>query len=780
MILIMTLTLAFPPSPSRRTRSAECAALFRPTLVAAAVLSTLVTLPAMAQTTATPVVIRKKVEPPAPAPEAGIETTVTVTANRPTNRIDRQVYDVKSDVNSTNGSAADALNNVPSVAVDPDGTVTLRGSTNVQILIDGKPSAMLQGDNRGATLNALAADDIESVEVINNPGAQFGNEAGGGPILNLVMRRTRRPGGFGSVNANIGSGGRYNTALSGSYNEGRFGVQGGVNVRHDGRDSFGESDRTRIDPLTGAASRSTQQSRSEGLNDSRGFNYALTYNLGDKDTIVGSIVYALRSNDQLSSDHYVRYNSDASLHSDYTRLTNRGGSSENFSWGGRYDHKGDVSGELARLDLRVSTSTNESENAYVNAYAVRPAGVLDVQSVQANRSENRIADLTGDYERPVEMAFLKLGFKVASNVNEFDTAYASIDPFTGARTANPVRSNRFALDETNLALYGSYQMRLNERWGLLAGVRTEYTKMKIAQLTSGVGASNDYINVIPSLFATYKISDDSSMRLSYAHRIRRPNANDLNPFVIYRDEFNVSSGNPNLKPTKTDSLELGYESRFWVLDTNLRGYFRKDSGLISERKTFISDTVILTTRDNAGSNRAGGLEFTLSGKVLPKVSLNASGNLAYTEQRIFGSNVTSDAVRDAVSLSGRARLNYQMSAADQIQLTLNMQGKTLSGQGYRQPNSTANYSWRHTLTPALNLVFNVTDVFNSNRSETITDAEFLKETSLRRSTGRVIYLGLSYRIGGAGQERGQERGQGGGQGRRPQMRLRGDGNPPQG
>ncbi len=195
---------------------------------------------------------------PAPAPRQyrprrrpPIPRSVSVTAERPTGRIDRQVYDVKSDVGSSNGTAADALNNVPSVAVDPDGSVSLRGSSNVQILIDGKPSAMLQGDSRGATLNAMAADDIESVEVINNPGAQFGNEAGGGPILNLVMRRNRKPGGFATVNANAGIAGRYNSAVSGSYNEGPWGYQGGINVRHDGRNSVGEVSRERLEPRYG-------------------------------------------------------------------------------------------------------------------------------------------------------------------------------------------------------------------------------------------------------------------------------------------------------------------------------------------------------------------------------------------------------------------------------------------------------------------------------------------------------------------------------------------------
>jgi outer membrane receptor protein involved in Fe transport len=111
------------------------------------------------------------------------------------------------------------------------------------------------------------------------------------------------------------------------------------------------------------------------------------------------------------------------------------------------------------------------------------------------------------------------------------------------------------------ALYGSYQMRLNERWGALAGLRAEYTDMDINQITGGVEASNNYINYIP-VVRHLQGTDNANMRFAYARRIRRPNANDLNPYVTYRDEFNVSSGNPNLKPTKTDSFEVGYETKF--------------------------------------------------------------------------------------------------------------------------------------------------------------------------------------------------------------------------
>lgn len=709
--------------------------------------------------------------PPAVTPEA--DASVVVVGSRPSNRIDRQVYDVKSDPGASNNTASDALNKVPSVAVDPDGTVTLRGSTNVQILIDGKPSAMLQGENRGAALNALPAEDIDSIEVINTPGAQFGNEAGGGPILNLVMRRNRRPGGFATINANAGSGGRHNAAVNGSYNTGAFGFQGSANLRHDGRDSRGEARRTRINPATGVASRSTQSSVSEGLNDVMGVNGSLTWNLNDKDTLAASAAYSNRGNDLQSKDRYVNFGSDDIADSDYERSTMRTGDSDSASAGARWEHKGDARGEVFKADLRVSTSDSEGHNAYANSYTLRPPGVLDTRSRQSSVIENRLADLTGDYELPGASGVLKLGYKVSDNRNSFDTRYTTIDPATQAETVNPMRTNRFALDEENLALYGSYEWRLGDRWGVLGGLRAEHTRLDIDQQTSGIRADNSYTSYIPSFFVNYNVSEDTDVRLSYARRIRRPGANDLNPFVIYRDEFNVSSGNPNLMPTETDSLELGLETKFGKVDTNLRAYYRHDANLISERRIFISDTVLLTTRDNRGSNQAGGLEFTLSGRPHPKLSINISGNLAVTEQRVWDDTLGGDIERNATSLSGRARFNWQASKLDTLQVMLNAQGKTLFGQGYRQPSRTADLSYRRSLTPALSLVLNVNDAFNSNRFETVTDTTLLKENNMRRFDGRVLYLGLSYRLGGFGAAPG--RGEGGrGQGNRPPGTPRGD------
>jgi outer membrane receptor protein involved in Fe transport len=706
---------------------------------------------------------------PAPEPEAEM-ASVTVSAERPTNRIDRQVYDVKADAASSNASLADALNKVPSVAVDPDGTVTLRGSTNVQIMIDGKPSAMMQGDNRGATLNAMVAEGVESIEVINNPGAQFGNDGGGGPILNLVTRRDRRPGGFTTVNANGGTGGRYNGATFGSYNEGRWGLQGSLNVRHDGRNATGDIVRDRTSAATGERSHTVQHSRQEGLNDSAGLNGAVTYNLGQRDTLQANVSYLTRSNDNRSRDSYLLTDAGQATLSDYTRTTRRGGDNNTYSWGGRLDHKGDTDGELFKLDLRVSGAANRNDSAYTNVYLVRPTGRIDAQARQANSTDNRIADFSGDYERPVGLAMLKLGFKAASNHNDIDARFFDINPQTGAEAVNAIRTNRFQFNEKVLALYGSWQMRLSERWGVMGGLRTEYTDLDLQQITTGVRAGNNYVNVIPSFFATYKLSGESNLRLAYANRLRRPSAYNLNPFVVYGDEFNISTGNPRLKPTRTNSFELGYESRLFGLDANLRGYYRQDSDAILPRRTYVSETVLLSTSDNGPGTSSSGLELTLSGKLLPALSLNASGNLARSEQRILD-QAGIDNRRTANSLSGRVRLNYQVTPDTSVQSTVQTQGRMLTGQGYREPVTTVGFSARHALTPRMNLVLDVQDAFNGNRIESVTDTSMLRETSIRQFDGRVVYLGLTYRFGGATptarRPGGARQGPGAGGGRQP-------------
>lgn len=693
-------------------------------------------------------------EAPAPAQAPAVESTVTVSATRTLNRIDRQSYDVKADPATSVDTVADTLNKVPSVAVDADGNVTLRGR-NVQILVDGKPSAMMQGENRAAAISAIPAADLDSVEVINNPGAQFGNEGGGGSVINLVMRRERSPGGFANVNANVGTEGRYRTSAFGSYTQGRYSLQGNVFRMEEKRENNGENRRERIDPVTGAIARSTNETSGVNRTEATGLNGQVTYNLGDKDVVGAGVNYSENASEGESSQRYRSTTAAGTVDNEYLRRGLSEFKGRNYGLNARLDHKGDAPGEVFKLDLRLSGTDGDNASRYSNAYTVRPPSAGAADSRQANLNDTRIADFTGDYELPGERGVLKLGYKVAHNSSSFDAAYFDINAASGLETVNRNRTNRFELDDTTYALYGTYQWRVNEKWGVLGGLRGEYTDLDMNQVTTGVRASNHYFDAIPSAFVTYGLSDDTTLRLSYAHRIRRPSQGELNPFVVYRDELNISSGNPNLQPTKTDSLELGLETKLGKVDTNVRLYARRDSDLIQERRFLMANDVLLTTRENAGSARSGGLEFNFSGRATPQLTLNLNGNVGYSEQTVLGSVI--DDKRSATSVNLRGRVNYQLNPTNSFMLVLNAQGKTLFGEGYRQPQRTANLNYRLALTPALTLTVNVDDLFDSQKMETITETDRLREYNVRYGNGRTAFVGLSYRFGSFSGPGGQRR-----------------------
>jgi len=221
------------------------------------------------------------------------QAPVIVQGQKSTTKIDRETYDNTKNVDSTTGNATDALNKVPSVTVDNDGNVALRGNSNVKIYVDGKPSVMLSGDNRAAALQAMSSSDIQSVEVMNNPGAQFSSEGSGG-IINLVMKKNRKPGGSGVINANVGSGGRYNGSFSGSYRKGKTTWSGGLNVRHDIFDATLASVQQVLSGGTPTVTTTTSGSGAMTMNAVSG-NLGWEYAAGDNDTYTVQGTYANRN-----------------------------------------------------------------------------------------------------------------------------------------------------------------------------------------------------------------------------------------------------------------------------------------------------------------------------------------------------------------------------------------------------------------------------------------------------------------------------------------------------
>lgn len=693
---------------------------------------------------------------PKVAPAAPV-AVVNVISERQTNQVDRQVYGIKNDGSTAGASIGDVLNNVPSVNVDPNGTVRLRGNERVTVLVDGKPTAQLQGENRAAAINALPAENYESVQVINNPGAEFGNEAGGGPILNLISRRYTKPGGNGSVAANIGPDGRANAFANGSYSAGYASVNGTLNIRRDGNDTDTEQNRERIDPTTGAVSRLRQNVAREGIANFIQAGLGGRYNYNEKDTLTASISLNKRGNDASSNERFIDYRTGLVPVVDYRTRRKSDGDARNIELVTGFERRMAGDGETFKVDLRHSSNKNVNDATTAYQPAIMPAiGAPTLRDyAQDAQTKVRLTDLSSDLAMKAGAGFLNAGARWQRTGQSADNRYL----FSSDRSLDTRRSNLFELDQDVQSLYGTYEQPIDKVWSFKAGLRVEHTELDLNQVTTAIQASNSYTNYLPSLFLTYKLDANSKLRLSYADRISRPSSGDLNPFVNFANDYYVSSGNPRLLPVKLHSLELGYETRVMgLMPVSVRGYLRDESNVITDRRVFLNENALLTTKVNLGDRRAAGIEFSVMGGLppnmkvggftLPNIRFMFNGNWAHTEQdRIDVLGLTGEK-RRASSLQLQGGGQWQISPADVLTLMAFRQGKQLSGEGYREPFGILNLSYEHKFSPRLSLNIRANDVLAS------TDQKFRVETStLRDRTDtsvhqRRVYAGLRYTFGG--------------------------------
>jgi outer membrane receptor protein involved in Fe transport len=692
------------------------------------------------------------------AQPSGEIATVNVVSERQTNRVDRQVFDIKNDASTAGASIGDVLNNVPSVNVDPNGTVRLRGSERVTVLVDGKPTAQLQGENRAAAINALPAENYESVQVINNPGAEFGNEAGGGPILNLISRRYTKPGGNGSMATTIAPGGRGNAFANGSYSAGYASVNGSLNVRRDGNDTDTEEVRERIDPATGSVSRLRQDASRHGVNTFVQAGVGGRYNYNERDTVTGSVSLNKRGADADSNEHFTDYRTGQTPVVDYLTRRKTDGDALNHEIVTGFERRFSTDGETLKVDLRHSSNTNTGNTATLYQDMSPPCACGPVLRDYAQDVETRVrmTDLSTDYSGKAGPGFLSAGGRWQRIQQSADNRYVFLGGGAGLDTR---RSNLFELEQDVLAAYGTYEMPLNKLWSFKGGLRVEHTDQDLDQVTTDIQASNKYTSYLPSLFLTYKLDANSNLRLSYADRISRPSSAELNPFVNYANDYYVSSGNPHLHAVKLHSLELGYETKIkGLMPVSLRGYLRRESDVITERRVFLNDTTLLTTRENLGDRRAGGIEFSVMGMIppnmrvkgfaLPNIRFMFNGNWGFIEQDRTDALGLTGEKRSSPSLQLQGGGQWQINPDNVLTLMTFHQGRLLSGEGYREPFGMMNLAYEHKFDKRLSLTVRANDVLRSTDQKFRVETDVLRDRTDTTVHQRRVYVGLRYTFGG--------------------------------
>jgi outer membrane receptor protein involved in Fe transport len=668
---------------------------------------------------------------------------VVVTSKKETfnNSVGRKVYNVEQDIMSKSGTAGDLLQNIPSVSVDIDGNVSLRGSQNVMIMINGKTSPLM--DKSSATvLDEMPANSIERIEVITNPSASFKPDGTSG-IINIVLKKNTGTGLNSNITFNLGNKSRYNTNLNFNYNPGKFNIYGNYGFRQDDRSRFNNDSRDQTDS-TGTKSYYSEVNNQHGRPIVHLANLGGEYNFNqyNKIGLQGNYFYqdATRTGDayQVNSNAADNITQNLDRHRISPELEKEYDASLNYLLNfGKEDHD-------LEFEFKISHSPELEQNFYTDVYSYPdyPNG-YDNDAITQNDDKKEI---TLKYKnRLSENSSFEAGYLGEFSSSEMDLYVDYFDDSLQKLVKDTAKSSHFFLNKKINALYSTYENKIGD-FSFMAGLRLEQAIMNPQLLSLDSTITNKYFNLFPTLHLQYNLSQIASLQLNYSKRVHRPHDDDLNPFPEYQDPRNVRVGNPNLMPEYIHSLEFGCQINYENISFVPGIYYRYTTNQFTRITQQLNDSVILTTQQNLNFDQSGGLEFVVSGSVANFLSTQLSVTGFYDQ--IDASNLGYKVRSSAYSWSGTLSFNFNITKTTMFQVNSNYRSLRLTPQGEIGPSYVVNCGLRQDLfNERISLIFTVSDIFNTLRQNTTLNTPDLNDYSTRQRDGRIVYFGVTYHFG---------------------------------
>lgn len=684
--------------------------------------------------------------PRTPAPQTGQEVVVTGTRSEVIATPDRVSFSVANDLQVQTGTLADALRAVPGVEVDVQGNVSLRGDPGVTILVDGRPSAMMRGDNRGDVILSMPSSQIERVEVITNPSAAMSPEGSGG-VINLVTRQARRNTRSATVRASLGGEGRASLNLNGTLSQPGLTLTGDVGYRRFTGGAEATQLRSRRDPVSGSFISSRQDSVLDNTNAFRSARFGVEYDVDRQNRLSTELSYREGSGDVERFDLFTSQIGAASFERSSDIDLSQRGFGGRLSWRRTFGGTGhELVADLEAEDVRMRRA--------VDALTTFSTGDRTFERIR-NAIDRQDYTAKLDYRRPTGTdQSINLGYQGDSRSSMFDFSGA-FGAAPDALVTAPGLTNAFDYDEVIHAFYGTYRFKLGPV-DTQAGLRLEQVDTQLNQITDGVRFDRSYFRLYPTLHLNYELSAALALRASYSRRVQRPSAQDLNPYTIYLDSLNLRRGNPSLLPEVTDSVELGLQHRRAGTFYSATAFYRRSTGGVTDIISDLGNGVFLTTRANLATATRVGVELIANGRLSPKLSYNASATLMRHEidPRIGG---VSDP-RSITTGTIRANLSWQPTPNDFFQLNATFAGRQLLPQGYRESGAILNLGYRRRINERLSLLITAQDVLESARQEIVFETPNLRDRIEQRGVGRVLFFGISYNFGGTTGRQRQEPG----------------------
>lgn len=657
--------------------------------------------------------------------------------------LDRKIFNVGKDLANAGGSASDILTNIPSVSVDAEGGVKLRGSDNVRILIDGKPSGLVSIKG-GSGLQQLQANLVERVEIITNPSARYEAEGMAG-IINIVLKKDRSQGFNGSVDLITGNPANFGLAANFNYrrNKLNFFINYGISYREQLiRSSLFQEvygDTTRL-------LEQTNRGTFTGFNNNvRG---GLDYFFSEKSILTAAYLYRRSQGNRLLNIQYQDYLENLAGSPKISRRQQdedeiEPNSEVSLNYKRSFDQKGhELIAEVKYIDYWENSDQAFGQQFFLSDGSEDLGRSILQKSVNDEFEKQYLAQL--DYSKPLgKEGKLEAGLRTSFRdmVNDYVVSQKNE---TGTYVPLPGLDNIFLYDENIHAAYGILGNKTG-RFSYQAGLRAEWTDVKTTlQETNEINPRN-YANLFPSVHLTLELPKENALQLSYSRRVRRPFYNDLSPFVTFSDARNFFSGNPDLEPEFSNALELGHIKTFDKGSFTASVYYRSTKDKIDRIRRVDEAGNSNTRTENLLSEHALGTEFTSGYSPFDWWKLDFNFNFFYAD--IDGTNILPDYRADTYSWFARQTSRFTLPHGLDIQLRANYEAPQRTAQGKRRSLYYADLSvskdiWKDKGT--LNL--SVLDVFNSRRMRTVSEGPNFYTEGNARFRVRQVNLSLSYRI----------------------------------
>ncbi len=663
-------------------------------------------------------------------------------------KLDKTVYNIGKDLTLKGNSVSDVLDNLPSVEVDIEGNVSLRGNESVRILINGKPSGLV-GISSNEALKQFPSESVEKVEVITSPSARYNAEGTAG-IINIILRKSKIIGFNGSLSLNSG------------YPE-RYGVSANLNYRTKKLNFFnniGYNTRTSEGSFINETEYFTNQTINNFLNEngvrdsesnSNYLNTGIEYFISDKTSVVGS--YVLRKSDGFTNNtNNVNQNFNA-ISKFSERLEKESEIDDTNEFSINLTHDFNKEGHVLTLDYQKEKSS-ENENSFISNSQLKPI-FTKYLSERVYTDEIQKSELFKiDYVLPIKKdGQFELGFRRNNQYQDID--YLAENEDLNGNFVNDLNlSNTLLYNEKVNAFYTQYGNKTN-KFSFLLGLRYEESKTTVKQLVNNTNNVKNYNDFFPTLNLSYQIKENETITFGYNRRIRRARSYFINPFPSKSSATNIFQGNPNIDPTYSNGIDLGYLKRYDKLTLNGSIYYRKETGVF----TFISENtgdfvlvneilvpVLRRTPINLASNKQVGLE--LNANLNQSKNWRLNGSLNFYESEILGEYM--GIVYDSKNLtwSGRLSNNLKLFSSVDWQTSLRYRAPQKTAVSERKSSIYSNTAFsKDLLKDKITLTFKVNDIFETGkwRIESFNE-NYRSYSESNWRGGRTLELNLIYRF----------------------------------